>query len=291
MAEIIDGKIIAGHIKEKLSAEIAALGAAGTVVHLATILVGADAGSLVYAENQARTSRSIGIEHSLITMDAGICQKDLEKKIIELNSDPAICGIMLSMPLPKGFDAGAMQNLISPNKDVEGVGAANMGAVMQGDFSLAPCTAAAAFMCIKSQNLVPVKGAEVVIVGRSAIVGKPLAMMLIWEHATVTICHTATKDMLAHCRRADILVAAAGKANLITVEHVKPGAIVIDVGINRISVTDAAGQTKQKTVGDVDFESASLAASLITPVPGGVGPVTVAMLLKNTVEAARKNKR
>jgi methylenetetrahydrofolate dehydrogenase (NADP+) / methenyltetrahydrofolate cyclohydrolase len=290
-AQNIDGKIIAAQIKEKLQAEIAALKAAGTTPHLATILIGSNAGAKVYAESQAKTSQSIGIEHSLVVMADSISQKDLEKKIVELNNDSAICGIMLSMPLPKGFDAGAMQNLIAPAKDVEGVGAANMGAVMQGDFSLAPCTAAAAHACIHSQKLVPVKGAEIVIVGRSAIVGKPLAMMLIWDHATVTMCHTATKDMIAHCKKADILIAAAGKANLVTADYVKPGAIVIDVGINKVNVTGADGQTKSKTVGDVNYESAASVASMITPVPGGVGPVTVAMLLKNTVEAAKKNKK
>jgi methylenetetrahydrofolate dehydrogenase (NADP+)/methenyltetrahydrofolate cyclohydrolase len=289
-AQIIDGKTIAAKIKEDLKAEIATLKSAGNTPHLATILIGSNAGAKVYAESQAKTSQSIGIEHSLIVMPDNITRKQLEDKIIELNNDSSICGIMLSMPLPKGFGAGAMQNLIAPAKDVEGVGAANMGAVMQGDFSLAPCTAAAAHACIHSQNIVPVRGAEIVIVGRSAIVGKPLAMMLVWDHATVTMCHTATKDMVAHCRKADILVAAAGKANLITAEYIKPGAVVIDVGINRINVTDASGQKKSKTVGDVDYESAIAVASMITPVPGGVGPVTVAMLLKNTVEAAKKNR-
>jgi methylenetetrahydrofolate dehydrogenase (NADP+)/methenyltetrahydrofolate cyclohydrolase len=290
-AQIIDGKAIAARIKEKLQVEIATLKTAGYTPHLATILVGSNAGAKVYAESQAKTSQSIGIEHSLIVMADSISPKDLINKIIELNNDPAICGIMLSMPLPKGFDAGAMQNLIASSKDVEGVGAANMGAVMQGDFTLAPCTAAAAHACIHSQNLVPVKGAEIVIVGRSAIVGKPLAMMLVWDHATVTMCHTATKDMTAHCKKADILVAAAGRANLITAEYVRSGAIVIDVGINRVNVTDASGLKKSKTVGDVDYENVASVASMITPVPGGVGPVTVAMLLKNTIEAARKNKK
>jgi methylenetetrahydrofolate dehydrogenase (NADP+)/methenyltetrahydrofolate cyclohydrolase len=289
-AGIIDGKSIASQIKEKLQAQIAILKQQGRAVRLATILVGSDPGSKVYAESQAKTSQAIGIDHSLIILEGTISQKELESKIIELNNDKSISGIMLAVPLPRGIDSGAMQNLIAPQKDVEGVGAANMGAVMQGDFSLAPCTAAAAYQCILNQDKVPLKGAEVVIVGRSAIVGKPLAMMCVWSHATVTICHTQTKDLAEHCRRADILVAAAGKAGLITAEHIRPQAVVIDVGINRISVTDSEGKSKMKTVGDVDFESASTVASLITPVPGGVGPVTVAMLLKNTVEAAKKQK-
>jgi methylenetetrahydrofolate dehydrogenase (NADP+) / methenyltetrahydrofolate cyclohydrolase len=290
-AQIIDGKVIAAKINENLKAEIATLKSMGNTPHLATILIGSNAGAKIYAENQAKTSQSIGIEHSLIVMPDNIGQKELESKIIELNNNPSICGIMLSMPLPKGFDTGALQNLIASAKDVEGIGVANMGAVMQGDFSLAPCTAAAAHACIHSQDIIPVKGAEIVIVGRSAIVGKPLAMMLVWDHATVTMCHMATKDMIAHCRKADILVAAAGKANLINADYIKPGAIVIDVGINRVNVTDESGHTKSKTIGDVDYESVIAVASMITPVPGGVGPVTVAMLLKNTVEAAKKNKQ
>jgi methylenetetrahydrofolate dehydrogenase (NADP+)/methenyltetrahydrofolate cyclohydrolase len=289
-AQIIDGKAIAESIKQQLRDEISALKQKGIVPRLATVLVGSDAGSRIYAENQAKTSHSIGIEHSLVSIPETISQDELLAHIEALNTDPAICGILLSMPLPKGIDAGRIQNAIAAAKDVEGVGAANMGAVIQGDFSLAPCTAAAAHACIKSQSLIPIKGAEIVIVGRSAIVGKPLAMMLVWDHATVTICHTATKNLVEHCRRADILVAAAGRAGLITSEHVRPGAVVIDVGINRVTVTDAAGQKKSRTVGDVDFESASSAASLITPVPGGVGPVTVAMLLRNTVNAAKKLK-
>jgi len=287
-ANIIDGKQIGAAIKEQLAAELVELKGRGIAVRLATILVGADAGSTVYAQSQAKTSFAIGIDHVLVHIDGGAGQAALETKIQELNSDPTVSGIMISMPLPKGYDAGRAQNLISPFKDVEGTGAANLGAIFQGDFTMAPCTAAAAYKCIHSQPAIAVKGAEVVIVGRSTIVGKPLAMMLVQDHATVTVCHTATKDMMGHCRSADILVAAAGKANLITAEYVRPGAVVIDVGINRVNVTDASGAVKAKTVGDVDYESVSNAASWITPVPGGVGPVTVAMLLKNTVEAAKK---
>jgi methylenetetrahydrofolate dehydrogenase (NADP+)/methenyltetrahydrofolate cyclohydrolase len=287
-ANIIDGKQLSASIKEQLKSGMIELKNRGITPRLATILVGADAGSMVYAQSQAKTSESIGIEHSIVSIDAGAGQAVLEARIAELNADKSVSGILLSMPLPKGYDAGAAQNLITAHKDVEGVGQANLGALIQGDFTLAPCTAAAAYKCIYAQSAIAVKGAEVVIVGRSAIVGKPLAMMLVYDHATVTICHTATKDMIAHCRRADIVVAAAGKANLVTADYVRPGAVVIDVGINRMKFTDAGGETKTKTVGDVDYEGVSKVASWITPVPGGVGPVTVAMLLSNTVAAAKK---
>ena len=197
---------------------------------------------------------------------------------------------MLHLPLPAGIDTPAMQYRIDPYKDVEGVNPANIGMVFYGQPIIAPCTALAVVHLI-GQTPIELRGAEAVVVGQGAVVGLPISVFLVQHLATVTACNAYTRDLAAHTRRADLLVVAAGKAGLITADHVKPGAVVIDVGINRIKEIDAAGKSITRTVGDVDFASVCETAGAITPVPGGVGPVTVAVLLRNTVEAARKQAR
>jgi methylenetetrahydrofolate dehydrogenase (NADP+)/methenyltetrahydrofolate cyclohydrolase len=205
-----------------------------------------------------------------------------------LNAEPAVSGIMLHLPVPEPLDGFALGQTIAAGKDVEGVGAGNLGLLAMGREALVPCTAAAAFACLTSTGM-NIKGCEAVVVGRSVIVGKPLAMLLLAAHATVTQCHTRTRDLAAHTRRAEILVAAAGVAGLIGAEHVSPGATVIDVGTHRVSTTGAGGEKRVKTVGDVRFDEVAPIAKTITPVPGGVGPVTVAMLLANTVSACSRS--
>jgi methylenetetrahydrofolate dehydrogenase (NADP+)/methenyltetrahydrofolate cyclohydrolase len=203
-------------------------------------------------------------------------------RIAELNADPAVHGILVQLPLPKHFNSNAVLEAIAPAKDVDGFHAENVGALMQGQPRFIPCTPYGVMEMLKSRN-VPLKGAEVVIVGRSNIVGKPMAMLLLAQSATVTICHSQTRDLAAHTRRADVLVAAVGRARMITGDMIKPGATVIDVGINRLPAEQGG-----KLCGDVDFETAREVAGLITPVPGGVGPMTITMLLANTIESAER---
>ena len=211
-----------------------------------------------------------------------------------MNNDHSVTGVILQMPLPDGIDAKKVQTLIAPHKDVEGMNPANMGELVYGNTKLAPCTAMAAVELVKSVG-VEIRGKEATIVGRSAIVGKPVSLLLLDLSATPTVCHSGTKDLSAQTRKADILIAAVGKAEMIKGNMIKPGAIVIDVGINRVKELDAQGnpvmnpngKPKMKTVGDVEFATAREVASYITPVPGGVGPVTVVMLLRNTVEALK----
>jgi methylenetetrahydrofolate dehydrogenase (NADP+)/methenyltetrahydrofolate cyclohydrolase len=209
------------------------------------------------------------------------------RHIDELNADPAVTGIMLHLPMPPWIDPHEMQYRIDTYKDVEGVNPANIGMVFYNHPIIAPCTALAVVEIIK-QTRMPLRGAHAVVVGQGAIVGRPISVLLAQRDATVTACNEFTPNLVPHTRTADLLVVAAGKAGLITPDHVKPGAVVIDVGINRVQTTDADGKQVSKTVGDVDFEAVRQVASAITPVPGGVGPVTVTMLLRNTVEAGRK---
>lgn len=282
-ATLIDGKALAGRIRESVAARASALREKGRPVKLACLLIGEDASAVSYAASQRKHAEAVGIEYEFCNLAADCDIAAAMAAIDALNADAGVHGIILQMPVPKGIDGFALQQRIAAAKDVEGVGAANLGLLAMGRDGLAPCTAAAAFACCKSTG-VDMTGMEAVVVGRSVIVGKPLAMLLLGANATVTQCHTRTRDLAAHTRRAELLFVAAGVPALIGAEHVSAGAIVIDVGTHRVD----AGDGKKRTVGDVRFDEVVSVASQITPVPGGVGPVTVAMLLENTVAAAER---
>ncbi|UCD27600.1 MAG: bifunctional 5,10-methylenetetrahydrofolate dehydrogenase/5,10-methenyltetrahydrofolate cyclohydrolase [Planctomycetota bacterium] len=284
---IIDGKQLAEKIKADVRKQVDELAADGVKLKLAAVMVGEPPASMVYARSQAKHCENMGISYELVQLPADSNQIQIAQRIEQLNTDPDITGIMLHLPLPEGIDTPAVQYCINPFKDVEGVNPVNIGMVFYGEPIIAPCTALAAVETIRSTGM-ELRGTEAVVVGQSPVVGLPISVFLIQNFATVTACHIATVDLQAHTRKADLLIVAVGKAGLITADHVKPGAVIIDVGINRIKTTDADGNTVSKTVGDVDFDAVSKVASAITPVPGGVGPVTVAILLRNTVEAARK---
>jgi methylenetetrahydrofolate dehydrogenase (NADP+)/methenyltetrahydrofolate cyclohydrolase len=293
-AQVIDGKALAAEVIEKLQAELKELEARGRTPHLVPILVGDVPASRMYVKMQQTTCRQVGIDCTPVHLPAEITQEDLEIEIAKINGDPSVTGLILQMPLPAGLDGRKAQRLVAAQKDVEGVSPANLGSVVLGDESMAPTTARAAFELARSTG-VRIEGAEVVIVGHSEIVGKPLALLFLKALGTTTVCHIATKDLAAHTRRADILCVAVGKAGLIRGDMIKPGAVVIDIGINRVPRLDATGRKlldekgkpEMMTVGDVDFEAASKVAGWITPVPGGVGQMTVAMLVSNTVRSAR----
>src|SRR5688572_10626724 len=277
-AAIIDGAALAESIKNDVRARAAAL---GRPVHLTAILVGGTHAAELYANRQAEACRNVGIDYQLLKLREEITAQDLKLEIRRLNVDPAVTGIMMHLPLPDHLNAPRMQYEIDVVKDVEGVNPANIGYVVYGKTLIAPCTALSVIELIKSTRL-PIRGAEAVVVGASEIAGKPIALLLAEQMATVTLCHIATRDLTQHTRRAEILVVAVGKAGLIGAEHVRDGAVVIDVGINRVTLADGT----KKTVGDVQFDAVRAKASHITPVPGGVGPMTVAMLLRNTLRSA-----
>jgi methylenetetrahydrofolate dehydrogenase (NADP+)/methenyltetrahydrofolate cyclohydrolase len=278
----IDGAAIAARTLGNVAAGVAALNAAGKPVHLTAILVGSTPAGELYAERQRQTCEKVGIRYTLQTLPATIEKPAIHAAIRALNSDPAVTGIMLHLPVPAHLDATELQYQIDPVKDVEGVNPANIGYVVYGHTLIAPCTALAVIELIKSTG-VALRGAEAVVVGASEIAGKPIALLLAEQMATVTLCHIATRDLAAHTQRAEVLVVAVGKPGLIGARHVKDGAIVIDVGINRVTLADGT----KKTVGDVDSEAVYPRAARLTPVPGGVGPMTVAMLLKNTLRSAQ----
>ncbi len=288
-AKVIDGKAVAARIRDDVSAEVKQLAADGVRPRLATVLVGDPPAGTLYAQSQRTQCDRVGIGYQLCHLPETTSQAELCRHVEMLNTNPAVTGIMLHMPVPDGVDPQAVQYAIDPYKDVEGVNPANIGLVFYGKPIIAPCTALAVLELIHETGTT-VRGAEIVVVGQSDIVGKPLTLFLLQEFATVTGCHIATRDVAAHTRHADVLISAVGKPGLITAEHVKPGAVVIDVGISRISKPDGQGGQTTTTVGDVDFDAVAPIASAITPVPGGVGPVTVAMLLRNTVEAVRKQR-
>lgn len=280
-AKIIDGAALALALRDEVARRVALLGQQGRAIHLTAILVGSTAAGELYAERQRQACQTVGINYELRTLPADLLAIDLARTIQALNHDPAVSGIMLHLPLPGHLDATAMQYQIDPVKDVEGVNPANIGYVVYGHTLIAPCTALAVIELIKSTG-VSLRGAEAVVVGASEIAGKPIALLLTEQMATITLCHIATRDLEQHTRRAEILVVAVGKPSLIGADAVRDGAIVIDVGINRVVQPDGT----KKTVGDVDFESVKERAGWITPVPGGVGPMTVSMLLKNTLRSA-----
>lgn len=281
MAQIIDGASLAKQIREQVNARTQQWASHGRSVHLVAVLVGSTAAGELYAQRQKETCATVGINYELITLGADASFDEVAGTIERLNKDVSVTGIMLHLPLPPHLDATVLQHKIDPVKDVEGVNPANIGYVVYGHTLIAPCTALATVELIKSTG-VNLRGAEAVVVGASEIAGKPIALLLTEQMATVTLCHIATRDVAAHTRRADIVVVAVGKPGLITADHIRDGAIVIDVGINRIKLPD--GSTR--TVGDVDFEPVSKKAAHITPVPGGVGPMTVAILLRNTLRSA-----
>ncbi len=279
-AKIIEGKKIAAKIKEKLKEEIRELKEKGISLTLCAIQVGEDPGSKVYIRSQKKACEEMGIGYNLHQFNEKVSQTELANFIKKLNQDPKVSGIILQMPLPSHLDAQYLQSMIDPKKDAEGVSPANMGMIVYGKPILGPCTAMAIMELINSTG-VDLYGKEAVMVGHSDIVGKPTALLLLNKFVTTSVCHIATGErgiLPDYVKRGEILIVAVGKAHLIKGEWVKEGAIVIDVGINRV---------EGKIVGDVEFDVAKERASYITPVPGGVGPVTTAMLLRNTVQAAK----
>ncbi|MCJ7692521.1 MAG: bifunctional 5,10-methylenetetrahydrofolate dehydrogenase/5,10-methenyltetrahydrofolate cyclohydrolase [Sedimentisphaerales bacterium] len=299
-ATLLQGDKLASEIKEGLKKDIEQLKAKGFPPHLVAVQVGESPASRVYIRQQQKSCEEIGIEYEVKELPGSTTNDELLDFIETLNQDSAVTGIILMMPLPQDIDARQVQIKISPDKDVEGMHPANMGRLVYGEMELAPCTARAAVELLKASG-VELKGKEVVIVGHSEIVGKPLTLMLLAsqiESPTPTVCHIATKDLSFHTKRADIVFVAVGKPGLIQADMVKEGVIVIDIGINRVPVTDEdgkpvlneKGKPKKKIVGDVDFEGIKEKASFITPVPGGVGPMTTTMLLCNTVESAKRLK-
>lgn len=279
-AQVIDGKLIAQQVKDEVAAETLALREKGLVPGLVVVLVGEDPASQVYTTNKEKTAKELGMHSVLHRLPATTSQADLERLIDELNLDPAIHGILVQSPLPKGLDSEAIFRRINPDKDVDGFHPESVGRLWIGQEALVACTPAGVMEMLKKTGVDPA-GKHAVIVGRSNIVGKPMAALLLQKHATVTICHSKTPDLKETCRRADILVAAIGRLQMLNADYVKPGAVVIDVGINPVP------GTKSRIRGDVDYESAAQVAGLITPVPGGVGPMTIAMLMSNTVKAAK----
>lgn len=277
---IIDGKALSARVRTELVARIAR---AGRKVRLDAVLVGSDRSAAIYAENQAKTCAAVGIEYRLHRLPDGAQYDDIAGRVLLLNTEDEVHAIMLHLPLPPGVDVERVQSLIAPEKDVEGVNPANIGNVVYGRRSLVPCTALAAVEMIESTG-VELRGARAVIVGASNIVGKPIAVLLMRAEATVISSNKFTRGIADLTRSADVLVAAAGVPGLIKGDMVKPGAVVVDVGINRISGIDG----KSITVGDVAFDEVSEVAGFLSPVPGGVGPMTVAMLLRNTVDAAHR---
>jgi len=288
-AEIIDGKQVAADMRAQLKVEVAQLKEKGIVPGLAVVLVGEDPASKSYVTAKEKACSNIGIYSNDNRLDAETSQDELMALIDKLNKDEKINGILVQLPLPRHLDESKVLLAIDPDKDVDGFHPVNVGKMVSGQEAFLPCTPHGVVQLLLKSG-VKIEGAEVVIVGRSNIVGKPLANMLIQKsakgNATVTVCHTRTKSLAEHTRQADILVAAAGRPNTITADMVKDGVVVIDVGVNRVD--DPTRKRGYRLVGDVDFEAVKEKASLITPVPGGVGPMTITMLLYNTVESARR---
>ncbi len=278
MAQIIDGKRVASEVRAKAAALVERVKAAGVEPGLAVVLVGEDPASQSYVRMKERDCEEVGIRSVDYRRPADLTQAELDQIIAECNADPSIHGILVQFPLPRHLDEEQALELISPEKDADGLHPENLGRLVRGIRAARACTPWGVMAMLDSYGIDPA-GKHAVVVGRSSIVGKPMALMLLERHATVTICHSRTADLPAVCRQADILVAAVGRPEMITADYVKPGAVVIDVGINR---------TEKGMVGDVDFASVEPLASAITPVPGGVGPMTRAMLVMNTAEAAAK---
>lgn len=280
MAVIIDGKLVSQTIRGSIKDEVAAFKAErGITPGLAVVLVGNDPASAVYVRNKHKACLDAGIESYVITMPEDTKECDLIAKIDELNADKKVNGILVQLPLPKHICEDNIINRISPDKDVDAFHPANVGKILIGNYDFLPCTPAGIMDLLAYYNI-DIEGKECVVLGRSNIVGKPMSLLLLGKNGTVTICHSRTKELAEITKRADILVVAIGKPEFVTADMVKPGAVVIDVGINRLE--------SGKLVGDVKFDEVSELSSAITPVPGGVGPMTITTLLKNTLTAARK---
>lgn len=282
MAHIIDGKKISAEIRAEITEEVKAMKAEGINPGLAVIIVGENPASQVYVRNKGKACEEVGIYSEIIRMPEETTEATLLEKIDELNARKEISGILVQLPLPKHISEEKVIAAISPEKDVDAFSEVNVGKIMIGNHHFLPCTPAGVMELIKRSGI-EIAGKQAVVIGRSNIVGKPQAMLLLHANATVTVCHSRTKNLAEVCRTADILVVAIGKADFVTADMVKPGACVIDVGMNR--------KADGKLTGDVDYASVSEVAGAITPVPGGVGPMTITMLLKNTLTAAREQNK
>lgn len=280
MAKIIDGKEVSAQVKEQVKEEAAQLKAAtGLQVGLAVVIVGNNPASRVYVNNKKKACEAVGFQSFEYALDEDTTQEELLELVEVLNENPQVNGILVQLPLPKQIDEKAIINAISPDKDVDAFHPSNVGRIMIGSYAFLPCTPAGVMELIASTG-VSVSGKNCAVIGRSNIVGKPMAMLLLHQNGTVTICHSRTQNLKEICAQADILVAAVGKANFVTADMVKEGAVVIDVGMNRLD--------NGKLCGDVDFAAVEPKAGYITPVPGGVGPMTIAMLMRNTLTAAKQ---
>jgi methylenetetrahydrofolate dehydrogenase (NADP+)/methenyltetrahydrofolate cyclohydrolase len=279
VALLLDGKAVAAKVQGVVAEGVATLRARGTRPTLAVVLVGEDPASKVYVGGKRRACQAVGIEARDHLDPQGLAERDLLALIRELNADPAVHGILVQLPLPAGVDEDRVIAAVDPAKDVDGFHPENLGRLLVGSPGIVPCTPAGIIEILDHYGI-DLKGAEVVVVGRSRIVGKPLAQLFLGRHATVTVCHTRTRDLAAHTRRAEVLAVAAGRPAVVTGDMVRPDAVVVDVGVNRLPNGTLAG--------DVDFASVSPRVRAITPVPGGVGPMTIAMLMRNTLAAARR---
>ena len=279
-AQIIDGKALSAQLRTEVAQRAATLTAQGTKPGLAVVLVGDNQASQVYVRNKVKACEDVGFHSVLEKYDASMTEAELLARVDALNNDPSIHGILVQLPLPKHIDDHKVIEAISPLKDVDGFHVASAGALMVGEVGFKACTPYGCMKMLESIGLKDLRGKHAVVIGRSNIVGKPMAMMLLAQNATVTITHSGTADLAAMTRQADIVVAAVGKRNVLTADMVKPGAVVIDVGMNR--------NDEGKLCGDVDFDGLKQVAGYITPVPGGVGPMTITMLLVNTLEAAER---
>jgi methylenetetrahydrofolate dehydrogenase (NADP+)/methenyltetrahydrofolate cyclohydrolase len=300
----LDGVLIAKQIKEDVAAEVTALAAKGIVPGLAVVLVGADPASQVYVRSKARTCEQLGIYSEKYELPAETTTEELMVLIDDLNHKDSVDGILVQSPLPKQIDTPLILEAVLPEKDVDGFHPVNVGRLVMKKDSLVPCTPAGIIEMLKRYD-VSIAGKHAVVIGRSDIVGKPISLLLLHNDATVTICHSRTKDLASICRQADILVAAIGRPAMVTGDFIKPGAVVIDVGVNRVEDVDQVRSTFADSaariaeiekkgytlVGDVHSDSAGEVASLLTPVPGGVGQLTIALLMKNTVKAAKMRRR
>ncbi len=278
MSNIINGKEVSANVKAEIKKEVAVLKEKNIEVGLTVVIVGNNSASRVYVNAKKKACEETGVNSYEYALPEETTQQELVELVKKLNKDENVNGILVQLPLPKHIDENAIINTITPDKDVDAFHPVNVGKIMIGDYSFLPCTPAGVMELIKSTG-VTIAGKECVVVGRSNIVGKPMSMLLLHQSGTVTICHSKTKDLKAACKRADILIAAVGVPNLITADMVKEGAVVIDVGMNRLD--------NGKLCGDVDFENVKEVAGYITPVPGGVGPMTIAMLMKNTLTSAK----
>ena len=290
MAEIIDGKKVAAEVIEKVKKETAELAASGTRPGLAVVIVGEDPASQVYVSSKSRMAKECGFHSIQHSLDADTSEEDLVAVVKELNSDPAIHGILVQLPLPDHIDAGRIIQTIAPEKDVDGFHFINVGKLGTGEMETAfvPCTPTGCMLLIERVRGKDLSGLNAVVIGRSNIVGKPMANLLLAANATVTVAHSRTKNLAEIARNADILVAAVGRPEMVKGDWVKPGATVIDVGVNRIPAPEK-GEGKTRLVGDVAFKEAEARAGAITPVPGGVGPMTIAMLMANTLRSATQS--